>query len=122
VRAMEKQKRDVIHFHCLLGSPELYKLKRLDWMYQWEDNCGWEVSGYPADPNRFDRLFTGEQAKTFNIKNGFARIYKYDSRLDGKNYVSKYVTKGADNIDMYVAPPQWNLVNNKEQRRLAFYN
>jgi len=36
IKCMEYQKRDVIHFHCLIGDPQLYKLKRLDFMKAWE--------------------------------------------------------------------------------------
>jgi len=32
IKCMEYQKRDVIHFHCLIGDPHLKKLKRLDFM------------------------------------------------------------------------------------------
>ena len=27
-RAMERQKRGVLHFHCLIGSPDMYRLRR----------------------------------------------------------------------------------------------
>ena len=36
IKCMEYQKRDVVHFHCLIGDPNLYKLKRLDFMKAWE--------------------------------------------------------------------------------------
>ena len=39
IKCMEYQKRDVIHFHCLIGDPNLYKLKRLDLMKAWECGC-----------------------------------------------------------------------------------
>jgi len=119
VRAMEYQKRGVLHFHCLVGSPELYKLKRLDCMKLWETNCGRKASRFTPDPNRFDRVLA-EPSKLDCLSNGFARIYKYDSSQGADIYCSKYVTKGADNIDMYVAPPLWNLVNNKDQGGLQF--
>jgi len=38
-KCMEYQKRDVIHFHCLIGDPHLYKLKRWDFMKAWEFDC-----------------------------------------------------------------------------------
>jgi len=152
VKSIEYQKRNVLHIHSLVGSPELYKLKRLDWMKQWETDCGRKSSRFKADPNRFDRVqadppeapkamsqaewdFLNDLCPELNKKpasidymntdeivNGFARIYKYDSSLGGKNYVAKYVTKGCGNVDMYVPPTLLNLVNNKEQGRLALHN
>jgi len=149
VKSVEYQKRNVLHIHSLVGSPELYKLKRLDWMKQWETDCGRKSSRFKADPNRFDRIQAEPIIKkvlsqaeadwlndvcpdinegkidcmnTDEIVNGFARIYKYDPSLGAKNYVAKYVTKGCGNVDMYVPPAQLNLVNNKEQGRLALHN
>jgi len=123
IKCMERQKRDVIHFHCLVGSPELYTLEPLKFMKLWETNCGQILYKYIADPHRFDRIFTG----SFPIyegwlMNGFARIHKYDSSKDGKYYVSKYVTKGCDNIEYDMPPSKWDLLINKQQGRLAFNN
>ena len=34
-RALELQRRDVIHYHALVGGPGVGKLKRLTWMDEW---------------------------------------------------------------------------------------
>jgi len=81
IKAIEYQRREVVHFHCLVGSPELYKLKRLDFMKVWESDC------------------TNIQ----EIINGYARIYKYDHNRGAINYCSKYVLKGGE-IDLYISP------------------
>jgi len=92
IKCMEYQKRDVIHFHCLIGDPHLYKLKRLDFMKAWEFDC----------------------------YRGFARIFKYDAARGAVNYCSKYVLKGGE-IDVYISPEQWHLLNDKEPT-LQFVN
>jgi len=88
IKAIEYQRREVIHFHCLVGSPELYKLKRLDFMKAWESDC----------------------KNTQEIINGYARISKYDHNRGAINYCSKYVLKGGE-IDLYISPEQWYLLS-----------
>ena len=41
IRALELQRRGVIHFHVLLGAPGLGDLRRLRWMDVWDDLAGW---------------------------------------------------------------------------------
>jgi len=88
IKAIEYQRREVIHFHCLVGSPELYKLRRLDFMKLWESDC----------------------TNTQEIINGYARISKYDHSRGGINYCSKYVLKGGE-VDLFIAPDQWHLLS-----------
>jgi len=139
IKAIEYQKREVIHFHCLIGSPELYKLKRLEFMKVWETDCGRRPSRFKADPNRFDRVQADppeapeamSQAErdclndlcpdqnereidcinTDKIINGIARIYKYDHSRGAINYCSKYVLKGGE-VDLFISPDQWRLLSN----------
>ncbi len=83
------EKKDVIHFHSLVGDPNLYKLKRLDFMKAWEYNCNpskaWQ---YDCNPN-------------IELVNGISRIFKYDANRGAVNYCSKYVLKGGE-IDLYI--------------------
>jgi len=88
IKAIEYQKREVIHFHCLVGSPELYKLKRLEFMKVWEADC----------------------RNTQELVNGYARITKYDHSRGAINYCSKYVLKGGE-LDLFIAPDQWHLLS-----------
>jgi len=58
VRALELQRREVIHYHALLGSGGVSELRRLSWMDKWSHIAGWariepprsdvEVRGYCA--------------------------------------------------------------------------
>jgi len=74
VRALELQRRGVIHFHCLLGGG-VYKLHRLRTMQLWESEPG----------------------------NGMARIEKYNLTLGARNYLSKYVSKGrGGELDIFI--------------------
>jgi len=98
IKCMEYQKRDVIHFHCLIGDPHLYKLKRLDFMKAWECGC----------------------YSTNELVNGYARIAKYNAARGAVSYCSKYVLKGGE-IDVYISPQQWHLLNDKEPT-LQFIN
>jgi len=91
IKCIEYQKRDVLHFHVLVGSPMLYKLKRLDYMKVWE---------------------TGGKGGDIII-NGFARILKFDAHRGAVLYCSKYVLKGGE-IDVYISPEQWHLLNDDE--------
>jgi len=97
-KCMEYQKRDVIHFHCLIGDPYLYKLKRLDFMKAWEYDCH----------------------RSKELVNGYARIDKYDGARGAVNYCSKYVSKGGE-VDPFISPEQWHLLNDKEPM-LQFIN
>jgi hypothetical protein len=65
-KAIELQKREVIHFHGLLGPENLSKFNHFEYMNLW-----------------------------YNQGNGFARIYPYDSEKV-LWYVSKYVIKGGE--------------------------
>jgi len=98
IKCMEYQKRDVIHFHCLIGDPHLYKLKRLDFMKAWESDC----------------------YRSKELVNGYARIDEYNAARGAVNYCSKYVLKGGE-IDVYISPEQWHLINDKEPM-LQFIN
>ncbi len=98
IKCMEYQKRDVIHFHCLIGDPHLYKLKRLDYMKAWEYGC--------------------HHSK--EMVNGFARIVQYNATRGAVNYCSKYVLKGGE-IDIYISLDQWHLLNDSEPT-LQFIN
>ena len=98
IKCLEYQKRDVIHFHCLLADPHLYKLKRLDFMKAWEYDC----------------------YRSKELVNGFARIFKYDATRGAVNYCSKYILKGGE-IDLYVSPEKWHLLHDQEPT-LKFIN
>jgi len=98
VKCMEYQKRDVIHFHCLIGDPHLYKLKRFDFIEAWKSDC----------------------YRSKELVNGYATIYKYNAARGAVNYCSKYVSKGGE-IDVYISPEQWHLLNDKEPM-LQFIN
>jgi len=97
-KCMEYQKRDVIHFHCLIGDPHLKKLKRFDLMKAWETDC----------------------YRSKELVNGYARIYEYNAARGAVNYCSKYVSKGGE-IDPFISPEQWHLLNDKEPM-LQFIN
>jgi len=90
IKCMEYQKRDVVHFHCLIGDPNLYKLKRLDFMKAWEYDC----------------------YRSKELVNGFARIAEYNAARGAVNYCSKYVLKSGE-IDIYPSPEQWYLLSDK---------
>lgn len=66
-RALEFQRRGVIHYHSLLGSPRLARALPRQWMAEWEDLGG-----------------------------GFARIEMPRSLDDVTAYCAKYVAKGGD--------------------------
>lgn len=70
-RALERQRRGVVHFHALLGANRLAELRRLWWMDRWE-----ELAGY-------------------------ARIERPRSHVAVRRYCGKYVVKaGAGEIDL----------------------
>jgi len=100
VKAIERQKRGVLHFHCLVGSSLLYKLDRKHFMKLWE-----------TDGNMGNK-----------IVNGFARIYEFDTSRGAVSYLSKYVLKDGE-IDVYVSPEQLRAFNNtKPTLDLKFMN
>ena len=76
IRATERQKRGVIHFHCLLDV-ECLKLHRKTFEHVWE----------------LQSLGT----------NGFMRIYPYDASLGAVHYLGKYVSKNG-NMDLWLRP------------------
>jgi len=98
IKCMEYQKRDCIHFHCLIGDPNLYKLKRFDFIEAWKSDCH----------------------RSKELVNGYATIFKYDATRGAVNYCSKYVLKGGE-IDIYISPGQWRLLNDQEPT-LQFVN
>jgi len=98
IKCMEYQKRDCVHFHCLIGDPHLYRLKRLDFMKAWETDC----------------------YRSKELVNGYARIDKYNAARGAVSYCSKYVLKGGE-IDIYISPDQWHLLNDSEPT-LQFVN
>jgi len=106
IKCMEYQKRDVIHFHCLIGDPHLYKLKRFDFIEAWKSDC------YRSKPD----CYTGIK----ELVNGFATIFKYDATRGAVNYCSKYVLKGGE-IDLYISPEKWHLLYDTEPT-LQFIN
>lgn len=74
VRALEWQKRGVLHYHSLIGGG-VDDLHRVQWCKYWEE---------------LDRK-----------RHGMARIYKFKVNGGAESYCSKYVTKGG-NIDIDV--------------------
>jgi len=122
IRALEFQRREVAHFHCLLGSLEFNKLLRdeavRDYFAQaWVTDIGRKLpSGeYPkrfkAVPNRFDRVADlTEPTEVDSIINGYAFIKEYDPRGGAVNYLSKYIFKGGE-VDYFVPPEQRHLLN-----------
>ncbi len=116
-RAMERQKRGVLHFHCLIGSPDMYRLKRKDFVKAWETNCGLPTSKFRLDYGRFDKILAEPDSLDW-LSNGFAMIHKYDPSKGADYYCSKYVTKGFDNLDVFVNPIQLKFVNDNSQIRL----
>jgi hypothetical protein len=66
VRAIEMQKRGVLHYHALLAGERLQELRRLTFMDEWDGLAGW------------------------------ARIEPLRSSQAVYRYVSKYVTKGGE--------------------------
>jgi len=113
-KAMERQKRGVLHFHCLIGSPDMYRLKRKNFRLAWETNCGLNTSKFRVDSGRFDKILAAPNALDC-ISNGFARIYPYDPSKGADYYCSKYVTKGFDNLDLFVNPIQAKFINDNSQ-------
>jgi len=86
VRALEFQRREVAHFHCLIGSPSLWKLKRDNFAEAWKTDIGRDSipKRFKAQPNRFDRLADhSEYEKVDSIINGYAFIHKYNNRGGG---------------------------------------
>jgi len=66
VRALELQRRGVLHFHALIGGERVRRLRRLTLMDKWYED------------------------------NGIARIERYDKRKGATSYLSKYVFKGGE--------------------------
>jgi len=116
-KTMERQKRGVLHFHCLIGSPDMYRLRRDEYMEKWANNCGLPTSKFRVDYGRFDKILAEPDSLDW-LSNGFARIYKYDPSKGADYYCSKYVTKGFDNIDVFVNPIQLKFINDNSQIRL----
>ena len=66
VRALETQRRGVIHYHALLGGFAVKELHRLSWMREWEELAG------------------------------FARIERPNNARAVSGYCAKYVAKGGE--------------------------
>jgi len=81
VKAIERQRRGVLHIHALIGG-EVWRLRRFTFMDVWREGA------YFSNGKRFQA-------------NGFAKIEKYDSKLGAKHYVSKYVAKGGE-VDIFI--------------------
>jgi len=81
VKAIERQRRGVIHFHALVGG-EVWKLRRFTYMDLWREG------GFFSNGKRFQA-------------NGFAKIEKYNSKLGARYYLSKYVLKGGE-LDIFI--------------------
>jgi len=119
IRASEKQTRGAIHFHVLIGSPELHKLLRGEaereaFAEAWVTDCFKKPipKRFKAEPNRFDRLadYSKYDKKVDSIINGWAKIDEYDSRGRAASYLSKYIFKGGE-VDYFIAPEQWHLLS-----------
>jgi len=81
VKAIERQRRGVIHFHALVGG-EVWRLRRFTFMDLWREGASF------GNGKRFQA-------------NGFAKIEKYEPKLGARHYLSKYVTKGGE-LDIFV--------------------
>lgn len=66
VRALERTRRDVVHFHALIGGADIAELRRWSWMREWNELAG------------------------------FARIEPPRSGERVRRYCAKYVTKGGE--------------------------
>jgi len=81
-RALEWQRRGVLHFHCLIGNGA-WKLLRIGVTDLWEN----------------DKKYKGSR----NGENGKAWTVKYDPVLGAKGYLAKYITKARQGeIDIHV--------------------
>jgi hypothetical protein len=82
-RALEYQKRHVIHYHALL------------WF------------GGEGEPHRFTAMGRWEK-----IGEGWARIFTYDPQLGASHYLGKYISKGGE-IDLggkwWRSPDRWGI-------------
>lgn len=90
IRAIEYQKRGVVHFHVLIGNLP-FNLNRKAFEQVWE---------------------------TQHSNNGFANTYSYDPQLGAVGYLGKYITKGGQ-IDVYLPPWRYERVIHKNLK-LAF--
>jgi hypothetical protein len=77
-RAIEMQRRDVIHFHCLLADPYLNDAHKFGWSRQ--PNGKW----------------SNELNEIWNELAGFARIAPVDAQEAVGRYISKYTVKGGE--------------------------
>ena len=82
VKALEYQRRNVIHFHCLLGN-STYKLLRIGVTELWQNDI------------KYKRSRNGE--------NGKAWVEKYDAARGAKGYLAKYISKSRQGeLDIHV--------------------
>jgi len=81
VKAIERQRRGVLHFHVLIGG-DVWRLRRFTFMDLWREG------GYSSTGKRFQA-------------NGFAKIEKYRRELGARHYMSKYVTKNGE-LDIFI--------------------
>jgi len=66
VRGLELQRRQVIHYHALLGGGGVDKLRRLTWMDAWSDLAGWARIERPRNATAVRRY----AAKRYTAKGG----------------------------------------------------
>lgn len=82
VRALEWQRRGVLHFHSLIGNGA-WKLLRIGVTDLWENDT------------KYKRSRNGENGKAWTVK--------YDPELGAKGYLAKYITKARQGeIDIHV--------------------
>jgi len=93
VKAIERQKRGVLHIHALIGG-EVWRLRRFTFMDVWREGA------YFSNGKRFQA-------------NGFAKIEKYKRELGARHYLSKYVTKGGE-LDIFVPEHAYEFYGLKE--------
>jgi len=82
VKAIERQRRGVLHFHVLIGG-DVWRLRRFTFMDVWRQGA-----------------FSSNGEKRFQA-NGFAKIEKYNCKLGARHYLSKYVSKGGE-LDIFI--------------------
>lgn len=91
-RALEYQRRGVIHFHALLGGENLTKLRRLTWMDRWH-----HLDESEAGRRRKAAMRLGKKYfPTRGVFTGYARIEPPESQGGVRGYVSKYLTKDGE--------------------------
>lgn len=96
VRALEWQRRNVIHYHALLASPEVADLNQIARRSIWAKE--WNALGRD-DPTK----------KTSGTGPGFALIERARNEIAVNAYISKYVIKGGEidvSPNLYAVQPE----------------